>query len=162
MLQFDPPSTLTLAQVLYVVLAGFLAGGGIVAWVTVWQRRKHGPAEVRKLDAEARSIVLRDDLAVGATLAGLIKDVAQATAELREMRKERIEWERRAEKILEQLSECQDELKAAREANKQLQIRYDKKDHELKVAMRILAEHKISYSEGDHLKNLTITDPVTD
>lgn len=159
MLQFDPPSTLTLAQVLYVVLAGFLAGGGIVAWVTVWQRRKHGPAEVRKLDAEARSIVLRDDLAVGATLAGLIKDVAQATAELREMRKERIEWERRAEKILEQLSECQDELKAQREANKQLQIRYDKKDHELKVAMRILAEHKISYSEGDGLRNL-VENPI--
>lgn len=157
MLQPDPPSLLTLSQVLYLLLAGFI--GSAVTLLGLWQRRKHGPAEVRKLDAEARSIVVRDDLAVGDTLLKLIKEIAQATAEVREMRKERDEWERRAEKILEQLSECQDELKAAREAHKQLQIRYDKKDHELKVAMRILAEHKISYSEGDGLRNL-VENPI--
>lgn len=169
MLQFDPPSSLTSAQVLSLVLATFIGTSGVAGLLALWFRRKHGPAEVRKLDAEARSIVVRDDLAVGDTLLKLIKEVSQAAAEVREMRKERDEqseragqWERRTEQVLEQLSECQDEVKAAREEFKQLLTRYKKKDHELKVAMRILAEHKISYSEGDALKNLTMTKPVLD
>lgn len=152
MFQPDPQSFLTLSQVLYLLLAGFI--GSAATLLALWQRRKHGPAEVRKLDAEARSIAIRDDLAVGDSVLKLIKEVSHATAEARELCKERDEWERRAEVFLEQLTECQDELAKTRDDHKQLSIRYKKKDHELKVAMRILAEHQISYSEGDGLKNL--------
>lgn len=153
MLQPDPPF-LTLSQGVYLLLAGFLGGGGIAAWVVLWQRRKHGPAEVRKLDAETRSIVVRDDLAVGDTIVKLIKEVSQAASEVRQIRIEREEWERRAEQLLEQLTDRDDDLKLSHAQYEQLMTRYDKKVYELSVAMRILTEHQISYSEGDDLRNV--------
>lgn len=152
MFQPDPPPFLTLSQILYLLLAGFI--GSVVTLLGLWQRRKHGPAEVGKLQAETRSIAVRDDLAVGDMVVKLIKEISQATGEVREIGKQRDEWERRAEELLEQLTERDDELANSKAAYTQLKIRYDKKDHELKVAMRILAEHNISYSEGDELKHL--------
>lgn len=154
MFQPDAPPFLTLSQGVYLLIAGFLSGGGIAAWVVLWQRRKHGPAEVKKLEAEARSIAVRDDLAVGDTVIKLIKEVSQATGEVRQMREERNEWERRAEQLLEDLTERDDELAQAKKEYEQLMTRYNKKVYELGVAMRILAENQISYSEGDDLRHL--------
>lgn len=152
MFQPDPPPFLTLSQILYLLLAGFI--GSAVTLIGLWQRRKHGPAEVGKLEAETRSIAVRDDLAVGDMVVKLIKEISQATSEVREIRKERDEWERRAEQLLEQLTERDDELSHSKIEYEQLTVRYEKKVYELGVAMRILAEHRISYSEGDGLKHL--------
>ncbi len=78
----------TLAQWLYIAIAAFLASGG--TWLGLWSKRKHGPAEVRKINAEARSIEIRDELAISDTVVRLSKEVAEARVEADHRREERL------------------------------------------------------------------------
>lgn len=154
MLQPESPSyPHTLAQWLYIVLAWFLGAGGAAAWYTEWRRRKHGPAEVRKIDAETRSIIIRDDIALGDSVGRLIKEVSQAAqdAEQRrqnwllqeeQLRSQILFWRQRAE-------EYDGELIDSRDANAQLKARLKVKQNALDRAVILLKTHKVSFSEAD-------------
>lgn len=100
----------TLMQWLYTLLALFLGSGWGVA---AWQRRKHGPVEVRKMAAEARSIEIRDEIAIGDSVLKLVKEVAVATIEVERLRDERDHWERKAEGLQEQLDMLTIEVNSA-------------------------------------------------
>lgn len=143
----------TLAQWLYTLLAVFLGGGGLGAWLTAWLRRKHGPAEVRKIDAETRSIIIRDDIALGDSVSRLIKEVAQAALDAEQRRQE---WLLQAEqmhaKILfwrNKAEELDGELINSREANGLLDSRLTHQNNQNKRLKGLLDEHEISYAEID-------------
>ena len=157
MLQTESPNfPHTLAQWLYLLVATFLGGGGLGAWLTAWYRRKHGPAEVRKLDAETRSIIIRDDIALGDSVSRLIKEVAQAAVDAEERRDS---WERREEELRTQIrfwrnkaEELDGELIDSRDANALLQARLRNKTDSLDKAMGLLQVHRIPYGEFDQPK----------
>ena len=152
MLQPETPSyPHTLAQWLYVAVAAFLASGG--TWLTLWSKRKHGPAEVRKIHAEARSIEIRDELAVGDTVVKLVREVAQATvdAERRreeflrredEMRTQIVFWRNKCEEMDGELAEKLDEIA-------QFETRAKLQEYQIKKLKAILDFKNISYAELD-------------
>lgn len=154
MLQFESPNyPHTLAQWLYILLATFLGGGGLGAWLTAWVRRNHGPAEVRKIDAETRSIIVRDDIALGDSVARLIKEVAQAAIEADERRDA---WLRREEELRTQIrfwrnkaEELDGRLIDACDSNVQLNARLKVKRAGLEKAAALIHYHSISFSEAD-------------
>lgn len=118
MLQFESPSyPHTLAQWLYVVVAAFLASG--TTWLGLWTKRRHGPAEVRKIDAETRSILVRDDIALGDSVTRLIKEVSQAALDAEQRRQEHLLredqlrtqilfWRNKSEELDGQLADAQE------------------------------------------------------
>lgn len=143
----------TLAQWLYIVVAWFLGTGVATALLTAWIRRRHGPAEVQKLNAETRSIVIRDDIALGELVSKLIKEVAEAALDAEERRQQwLLQEEQTRAKVLfwrSKAEELDGRLIDLRYDYAQLETREKKKTHELKVAMAILSKNEISYSELD-------------
>lgn len=103
MLQIESNYPHTLAQWFYIVLAWFLGNGVAAAILTLWLKRKHGPAEVEKLRAEARSIEVRDDIAIGDSVLKLVKEVAIATVEAERLRDQCEHWQRKAGDLQQQL-----------------------------------------------------------
>lgn len=156
MLQFESPSyPHTLAQWLYVVVAAFLASG--TTWLGLWTRRKHGPAEVRKIDAEARSITIRDDIALGDSVTRLIKEVAQATVDAEQRR---LDWLQREEELRTQIrfwrnkaEELDGQAIELREENDQHETRARLHEHQIKKLKALLNYHSISYAELDQPKS---------
>lgn len=152
MLQFESPSyPHTLAQWLYVAVAAFLASG--TTWLGLWTRRKHGPAEVRKIDAEVRSITIRDDIALGDSVTRLIKEVAQATVDAEQRR---MDWLQREEELRTQIrfwrnkaEELDGRLIDACDSNVQLNARLKVKRAGLEKAAALIHYHSISFSEAD-------------
>ena len=142
----------TLAQWFYIVLAWFIGSGGAAALLTLWQKRRHGPAEVRKLEAETRSIIVRDDIALGETVSRLIKEVAQAALEAEERRQEwLLEQEQMRAKILfwrNKAEELDGQLIDSRQANGLLQARVKLRQDDLNKALAILSYEKISFQEA--------------
>lgn len=152
MLQFESPSyPHTLAQWLYVVVAAFLASG--TTWLGLWTKRRHGPAEVRKIDAETRSILVRDDIALGDSVTRLIKEVSQAALDAEQRRQE---WLLREDQMRGQIifwrNKCEEldgELIDSRDANAQYEIRAKLNEHQIKKLKSVLDYHSISYAELD-------------
>lgn len=143
----------TLAQWLYILLATFLGGGGVGAWLTAWFRRKHGPAEVRKIDAETRSISIRDDIALGDSVTRLIREVAQATVDAEQRR---VDWLQREEELRTQIrfwrnkaEELDGNLIDACDSNVQLNARLKVKQDSLDKAAALIHYHSLSFSEAD-------------
>lgn len=155
MLQPESPNyPHTLAQWVYILLATFVGGGGLGAWLTAWLRRKHGPAEVRKINAEARSIEIRDELAVGDTVVKLVREVAQATVDAE---RRRDEWIRREDELRTQVvfwrnkaEELDGELVSEREEKAQHETRARLHEYQIKKLKALLSYHNISYAELDH------------
>lgn len=132
MFQHESPSyPHTLAQWFYIVVAWFLGNGVAAAILTLWQKRKHGPAEVRKLDAEARSIEIRDDIAIGDFVLKLTKDVAVAAIEAERLRDERNHWELKA-------FDLQVELKESRAENAQLMTQASLDNYQIRRQMAFI------------------------
>lgn len=123
----------TLAQWLYIAIAAFLASGG--TWIGLLFKRKHGPAEVRKITAEARSIEIRDDIAIGDSVLKLVKEVAVATVEVERLRDERDHWERKSMDLQKQLD--------------LLTIEANSVDHQMRRQMNFI---KAIGKEEDYLK----------
>lgn len=154
MLQPESPNyPHTLAQWLYILLATFVGGGGLGAWLSAWFRRKHGPAEVRKIDAEARSITIRDDIALGDSVTRLIKEISQATVDAEQRR---MGWLQREEELRSQIrfwrnkaEELDGNLIDACDANVQLNARMKVKQDSLDKAAAIIHYHALSFSEVD-------------
>lgn len=157
MFQNESPSyPHTLAQWFYIVLAWFLGSGVAVSILTLWQKRKHGPAEVRKLDAETRSIIVRDDIALGESVSRLIKEVAQATLDAEERRQEwLLQEEQLRGKILfwrNKTEEIDGELADSRQAFGLAETRLKLQEYQIKKLKSLLDYHNISYAELDQPK----------
>lgn len=131
----------------------FAAGGGFGAWLTAWLRRKHGPAEVRKIDAETRSIIIRDDIALGDSVSRLIKEIAEAALDAERRRQEwLLEQEQWQAKVLfwrNKAEELDGELIDSRQANGLLDSRLTHQNNQNKRLKGLLDEHGISYAELD-------------
>lgn len=140
-----------------------LLSNAVTAFVTfattltaIWFRRKREPHEIDKLKAEVRQIHTSADIApLGITLE-TFREI-QAVIQKAEQRRE--EWHAKEEQMRGQImhwrckaEELDGELIETRESYAQLTNRYTLKDYHLKRAMRILAEHSISFSEGDEPK----------
>lgn len=158
MLQDSPNYPHTLAQWLYVVLAALLASGGTL--LGLWSKRKHGPAEVRKIDAETRSILVRDDIALGDSVSRLIKEVAQAAVDAEERRGT---WVRREEELRTQIRFWRnraEELDGAaielREENDKLRSEVTLYDEEIKTMRATLTLKDTNY---DNTKHVTLDKP---
>lgn len=137
-----------------------LVSNAITAFVTfvttlaaLWFRRKREPAEVRKIDAETRNIHTSSDVSFGGLTLETFREIQQV---IQKAEDRRAEWHLREEQMRGQImhwrckaEELDGELIETREAHAQLDNRYTLKDYHLKRAMRILAEHNISFSEGD-------------
>lgn len=143
----------TLAQWLYIVLAWFIGTGGAAAWLSGWFRRKHGPAEVRKIDAETRSITIRDDIALGDSVTRLIREVAQAAVDAEQRR---VDWLQREEELRTQIrfwrnkaEELDGNLIDACDSNVQLNARLKVKQDGLDKAAALIHYHSLSFSEAD-------------
>lgn len=134
----------TLAQWLYILLATFLGGGGVGAWLTAWFRRRHGPAEVRKIHAEARQIEVRSDIDLGDSVLKLIKEVSTAKIEAERLRDERNHWELKS-------FDLQLEVKDLQSENAQMQTQARLDERQIKKMKALLDLKGISYSEADHL-----------
>lgn len=134
----------------------FAAGGGFGAWLTAWLRRKHGPAEVRKIDAETRSIIIRDDIALGDSVSRLIKEIAEAALDAERRRQEwLLEQEQWQAKVLfwrNKAEELDGELIDSRQANGLLDSRLTHQNNQNKRLKGLLDEHGISYAELDQPK----------
>lgn len=141
----------TLAQWFGFALATFLAALG--GW---FARRNREPVELDKVRAETRQIHTSTDIApLGITLE-TFREI-QAVIQKAEARRE--EWHLKEEQLRGQImhwrckaEELDGELIETRDSYAQLTNRYTLKDYHLKRAMRILAEHSISFSEGDEPK----------
>lgn len=142
MQQDTPIIPQTLAQWLYILLVTFLGGGGIGAGLTTWLRRKHGPAEVRKIDAETRSIIIRDDIALGDSVSRLIKEVAQAALDAEQRRQEwLLQEEQLRAKVLfwrSKAEELDGELTDSREVNVVLQAQAKVDNYQLDKQMNFI------------------------
>jgi len=127
---------------------------------TLQFKQKREPAEVRKIDAETRGIHTSADVSFGGLTLETFREI-QAVIAKAEQRRE--DWLLKEEQLHGKINhwrckaeELDGELIDSRDANTQLRIRYGLKDYHLKRAMRILAEHNISFSEGDeHPKDIT-------
>ena len=124
---------------------------------TLWFKKKREPAEVRKLDAEARSIHIATDISpVGITLETLreiqlVIDKAEKRREewqLKEdqMRGQIIHWRTKAEELDGQLID-------SREANGLLDVRLRHHEKQEEKLIGLLKYHNISYAELDHPHN---------
>lgn len=141
-----------------------LVSNAITAFITfagtltaLWFKRKREPAEVRKIDAETRNIHTTSDVAFGGLTLETFREI-QTVIQKAEDR--RAEWHAKEEQLRGQIvhwrckaEELDGELIETRESHAQLSNRYTLKDYHLKRAMRILAEHSISFSEGDEPKD---------
>lgn len=145
----------TLAQWLYILIATFLGGGGLGAWLTAWLRRKHGPAEVRKIDAETRSLIVRDDIALGESVSRLIREVAQTTLDAENRRQEWLlqEEQLRARVIFwrEKAEELDGLLIEEREEKDRLQGEVKLYDEEIKKMKATLTLRNRNYDNTQHV-----------
>lgn len=153
MLQDSPNYPHTLAQWLYVALAALLASGGTL--LGLWSKRKHGPAEVRKIDAETRSILVRDDIALGDSVSRLIKEVAQAAVDAEERRGA---WLRREEELRTQIrfwrnkaEELDGQCIDLREDNDKLKGEVTLYDEEIKTMRATLTLKNTNYDNTKHV-----------
>lgn len=140
-------------QLVYLAIAGILSS---LATLTIdrVKNRKREPAEIRKMDAEARSINISTDISpVGITLETLreIQAVIQKAEQRREewqlkedqMRGQIIHWRNKAE-------ELDGELIDSREANGLLNVRLKHHEKQEEKLIGLLKYHNISYAELDH------------
>lgn len=125
----------------------------VTTLTAIWFKRKREPAEVAKINAETRNIHTSSDVSFGGLTLETFREI-QAVIQKAEDR--RAEWHLREEQMRGQIihwrckaEELDGELIETRESYAQLSNRYTLKDYHLKRAMRILAEHSISFSEGD-------------
>lgn len=137
-----------------------LVSNAVTAFITVvttltavWFKRKREPAEVAKINAETRQIHTSSDISLGDITLETFREI-QTVIQKAEDR--RAEWHAKEEQMRGQIihwrckaEELDGELIETRELHAQLDNRYTLKDYHLKRAMRILAEHSISFSEGD-------------
>ena len=142
----------TLAQWVYTAIAAFLLyGGGLI---TAWFRRKHGPAEVRKIDAETRQIHTSSDVSFGGLTLETFREI-QSVIQKAEARRE--EWLAREEQMRNQImfwrnkaEELDGELIDERYQHAQTQTRLSMKTGDLEKALGLLKTKHISFSEADH------------
>ena len=142
----------TLAQWIYAALAGLLLyGGGLI---TAWFRRKHGPAEVAKINAETRNIHTSSDVSFGGLTLETFREI-QTVIQKAETRRE--EWHSREEQMRTQIvfwrnkaEELDGELIQEREDHAQTQTRLKMKTSDLEKAMGIIKGHHHSFAELDN------------
>jgi hypothetical protein len=139
-------------QWVYVAVAAFLAyGGGLI---TAWFRRKHGPAEVAKLNAETRNIHTTADVSFGGLTLETFREI-QSVIQKAEARRE--EWLAREEQMRNQIlfwrnkaEELDGQLIDERYEHAQTQTRLKMKKDDLEKAMGIIKGHHLSFAELDH------------
>lgn len=91
----DSPAFLTVAEILRLLIASFIAGAG--GWIA---RRKKEPAEIAKLRAEARSIDVSTDLS-------LMKAASEALTNSLRVVDQRDHWQRKAAELLRQVNDLE-------------------------------------------------------
>lgn len=123
--------------------------------MTAWLRRKHGPAEVRKIDAETRSIIVRDDIALGESVSRLIREVAQAATDAENRRQD---WLLREEQLRAQVlfwrnkaEELDGQVISLNEDNERLQGEVKLYDEEIKKMKATLTLQDQNYDNTKHL-----------
>jgi hypothetical protein len=119
-----------LMQILGLVLASSL--GWLGGWIT---RRRREPIEIKKIQAETRSIETATDVS-------LLQAATQAIAGAERLRSERDHWERKATDLMLDLED-------ERNRNAQQATRLTLHEHQMKRLKGLLDAHEISYSELD-------------
>lgn len=141
----------TLAQWIYVALAGVIVyGGGLI---TAWFRRKREPAEVAKINAETRSVQIATEISpVGITLETLRE--IQSVIEKAEVRREA--WLLKEEQLRGQImfwrnkaEELDGDVIGLQEQNDQHETRAKLHEHQIRKLKALLDYHSISYAELD-------------
>ena len=141
----------TLAQWIYVALAGIIVyGGGLI---TAWFRRKREPAEVAKINAETQSLKVTTEISpVGITLETLRE--IQSVIEKAEVRREA--WLLKEEQLRGQImfwrnkaEEMDGDMIQLQEQNDQHETRARLHEHQIKKLKALLDYHSISYAELD-------------
>lgn len=139
-------------QLVYLALTSIVTSAGTLIVDRLIKRRRE-PAEIRKIDAETRSIHMSSDLApLGITLETFreIQTVIQKAEDRRaewhlkeeQMRGQVVHWRCRAE-------ELDGELIDLRDQNAQHETRARLHEHQIKKLKALLSYHNISYAELD-------------
>lgn len=140
-----------------------LVSNAITAFVTfvttltaLWFKRKREPAEVRKIDAETRSIHTTSDVTFGGLTLETFREIQQV---IQKAEDRRAEWHLREEQMRNQIlhwrgkaEELDGELIDMREQNAQHETRARLHEHQIKKLKALLSYHNISYAELDHPK----------
>ena len=134
------------------VITAVLAVAGTLS--TLWFKKKREPAEIRKIDAEARSIHIATEITpVGITL----ETLREIQTVIRKAEERRQEWEAKEDQMRGQIlfwrnkaEELDGELIDSREANGLLDIRLKHHEKQEEKLIGLLKYHNISYAELDH------------
>jgi hypothetical protein len=134
------------------VITAVLAVAGTLS--TLWFKKKREPAEIRKIDAEARSIHIATEISpVGITL----ETLREIQSVIRKAEERRQEWEAKEDQMRGQIlfwrnkaEELDGELIDSREANGLLDIRLKHHEKQEEKLIGLLKYHNISYAELDH------------
>lgn len=137
------------------ILTAILSVAGTLT--TLWFKRRREPAEIRRIDAETRNLIVTTEIASTGSNLELLREI-QAVIKKAEDRSEA--WHLKEEQMRTQIvfwrnkaEELDGELADSRQANGLLEARYRNKSDSLDKAMALLKLHQISYSEMDHPKN---------
>ena len=112
----------------YWLIASFLTGGGIVAFINTWLNRKKPQADLEKTQAEVRRINVHADMEIS-------QSVIRVTARLEEM-------QLRVDEILDE----RDKFKRSSD-KKEIELQFA--DHQLRKMKALLDIHGIKYHEFD-------------
>lgn len=140
-----------------------LVSNAITAFVTfvttlaaLWFKRKREPAEVRKIDAETRSIHTSSDVTFGGLTLETFREIQQV---IQKAEDRRLEWHQREEQLRGQVvhwrckaEELDGQVIELRDENAQHETRARLHEHQIKKLKALLSYHNISYAELDHPK----------
>lgn len=126
----DSPAFLTVAEILRLLIASFIAGAG--GW---FARRKKEPAEIAKLKAEARSIDVSTDLS-------LMRAAGEALTNSLRVVEQRDHWQRKAGDLLQEVKGLEDDAHLNELQMKKMTAHRD-------VLRIILEEHQIPFPDWD-------------
>lgn len=97
-MQSSPPIPHTWQEFIWLSLAAILASGG--TWLFPKLRRKQSQADIHKTDAETRQIDLSAATNAGDLMLQLMKQAAQAMADVERLRAQKEFWQARAEAVI--------------------------------------------------------------
>jgi predicted Ser/Thr protein kinase len=142
-------------QFVYVSAASILTAAGTLLVDRIVKRRRE-PAEVRKIDAEAKNLTIAAEIApVGVTLE-ILREL-RAANQMAETRRE--EWQRKEDQMRTQIifwrnkaEEFDGQIIELRYEIAQLETRYNMKKGDLEKALGLLHTKHLSFSQADQPK----------